>query len=85
MSKSPTRLRASKKIKTHVTLSWLLGESSDLMNSLRAHLLSSVLLDNSGSPLRHVLESSDLGLAPSPMCGLEDSNREMIFCLWFRR
>ncbi len=72
-------VEGEQKNKTHITLSWLLGESSDLMNSLRAHLLSSVLLDNSSSPLRHVLESSDLGLAPSPMCGLEDSNREMIF------
>lgn len=72
-------LEGEQKNKTHVTLSWLLGESTDLMNSLRAHLLSSVLLDNSASPLRHVLETSKLGLAPSPMCGLEDSNREMIF------
>jgi Zn-dependent M16 (insulinase) family peptidase len=72
-------VEGEQKNKTHVTLSWLLGESSDLMNSLRAHLLSSVLLDNSASPLRYVLESSELGLAPSPMCGLEDSNREMIF------
>lgn len=65
--------------KTHVTLSWLLGESADLELSLKAHLLSSVLLDNSASPLRKVLETSDLGKSPSPMCGLEDSNREMSF------
>jgi len=72
-------VEGAQKNKTHVTLAWLLGESTDLMNSLRAHLLSSVLLDNSSSPLRHTLETSKFGLAPSPLCGLEDSNREMIF------
>jgi len=44
---------------------------------MRAHLLSSVLLDNGASPLRYALETTDLGSAPSPLCGLEDSNREM--------
>ena len=42
-------------------------------------LLSAVLLENSASPLMRALESTDLGQAPSPMCGLEDSNREMTF------
>jgi len=65
--------------KTHHVLGWLLGESIDLKQQLEAHLLSRVLLDNSASPLRAALESSDLGKAPSPLCGLEDSNREMSF------
>lgn len=65
--------------KTHIVVSWLLGESIDLDDRLRSHLLSSVLLDNSASPLSRALEQSDLGNSPSPMCGLEDSNREMVF------
>ncbi|WP_040879476.1 insulinase family protein [Marinobacterium rhizophilum] len=65
--------------KTHHVLGWLLGHSIDLEAQLRAHLLSRVLLDNSASPLRHALESSELGSAPSPLCGLEDSNRQMSF------
>jgi hypothetical protein len=65
--------------KTHIVVGWLLGKSASLQDMLQAHLLSSVLLDNSSSPLRHALESSDLGAAPSPLCGLEDSNREMCF------
>ncbi len=72
-------LEGEQRQKTHITLAWLLGESVDLLENLRANLLSSVLLDNSASPLRHCLESSSLGLSPSPICGLEDSNREMIF------
>lgn len=65
--------------KHHVVLGWLLGRSSDLEALFKAQLLSSVLLDNSSSPLLKILETSDLGSSPSPMCGLEDSNREMSF------
>jgi len=65
--------------KTHIVIAWLLGRSIDMESMLKAHLLSGVLLDNSASPLRHALETSPLGNAPSPLCGLEDSNREMSF------
>lgn len=66
--------------KTHIVVGWLLGESSDLEQLLEAQLLSSVLLDNSASPLQLALETTKLGQAPSPLCGLEDSMREMVFC-----
>ncbi len=66
--------------KTHLVMAWMLGESSDLQQLLEAQLLSSVLLDNSASPLQHALETTDLGRAPSPLCGLEDSMRELVFC-----
>lgn len=65
--------------KTHIVTGWLLGESINLDDRLRANLLSSVLLSNSASPLMKALEQSDLGNSPSPMCGVEDSNREMVF------
>lgn len=65
--------------KHHVVIGWLLGHSTELEELFRAQLLSSVLLDNSASPLLKVLETTELGSAPSPMCGLEDSNREMSF------
>ena len=65
--------------KTHIVLGWLLDKSMNSIELMRAHLLSSVLLDNGASPLRHALETTDLGTAPSPLCGLEDSNREMSF------
>lgn len=65
--------------KTHVVVGWLLGKSTDLTQLYRAQLLSSVLLENSASALLFALETSDLGQSPSPMCGLEDSNREMTF------
>lgn len=65
--------------KTHITLAWLLGKSTDLESQLKAHLLTDVLLDNSAAPLRRLLETCGLGSAPSPLCGLEDSNLEMTF------
>lgn len=65
--------------RTHVVLGWLVGHSMDLRELLLAQLLSGVLLDNSASPLRYALESSDLGTSPSELCGLDDSNREMTF------
>jgi hypothetical protein len=65
--------------KTHVVLGWLLGKNKDVRDVLRGHLLSMVLLDNSASPLRYVLETTELGTSPSPLCGLQDDYREMLF------
>lgn len=65
--------------KTHVVIGWLLGQNQDVRDVLRGHLLSMVLLDNSASPLRYVLETTELGTSPSPLCGLQDDFKEMVF------
>jgi Zn-dependent M16 (insulinase) family peptidase len=65
--------------KTHIVMAWLLGNSTSLEDTMQARLLTSVLMDNSGSPLQNLLETTDLGTAPSPMCGLEDSQLELCF------
>jgi Zn-dependent M16 (insulinase) family peptidase len=65
--------------KTHIVIGWLLGCSTNLKEQLEAHLLDGVLLDDGASPLRRALETTKLGSAPSPLCGLEASNREMSF------
>lgn len=65
--------------KNHVVLAWLLGKTTNLEESLEAQLLSNILLDNSASPLQQALETSELGQAPSPLCGMDDSSREMAF------
>ena len=67
------------KNKTHIVLAWLLGKSTDLHEIMNANLLTGVLLDNSASPLRYALETTSLGTAPSPLCGLDDSSREANF------
>jgi len=65
--------------KTHIVMGWLLGSATNLLESMEAHLLSSVLLDNSASPLLRALETTELGSAPSPLCGLDDSQKELCF------
>ncbi|MDN3649463.1 insulinase family protein [Reinekea marina] len=65
--------------KTYLSMGWLLGESTDLYAQLEAHLLSDLLFDNSATPLRKALETCEFGTNPSPLCGLDDSNREMVF------
>ncbi len=65
--------------KTHHVVAWLLGSSVDLYEQMKASLLARVLLDNSASPLRQVLETCGIGSSPSPLCGLENANREMAF------
>ncbi len=64
---------------SHSVMGWLLGHSTNLMESMEAHLLSSVLLDNSASPLLKTLETTEHGNAPSPLCGLDDSQKEVCF------
>jgi Zn-dependent M16 (insulinase) family peptidase len=65
--------------KSHVILGWLLGESTDPWEMMSTELLAGVLLDNSASPLRQALETTDLGAAPSELCGLDDDTREAVF------
>ena len=65
--------------KTHQVIAWLLGDSTDAAAMLKTNLLSDLLLGDSAAPLRQLLEHSDLGIAPSPLCGLDGDQREMIF------
>ena len=65
--------------KTHIVLAWLLGRSTDLPTVMNASLLAGVLLNHSASPLRQALETTSLGTAPSPLCGLDDNTREASF------
>lgn len=64
---------------THVVVGWLLGDNTDLDLLLRLNLLSDALLDTAASPLRQALESSPLAESLSPLCGLEETSREMSF------
>ncbi len=69
----------SSKPRSQVILGWLLGSVKDLDATMDAQMLSSALLDNSASPLRHALETSSLGTAPSEICGFEESMSEGVF------
>ena len=63
----------------HIVLSWLLNESHNPVQLLESYLMSNILLDNSASPLRKVLESTKLGKSPSPLTGLEADQKELVF------
>lgn len=65
--------------KTHIVIGWLLGLATSQRDVMRLSLLAGVLLEHSGSPLRHLLETCGLGSAPSPLCGIDSSSREMSF------
>ena len=65
--------------KTHHVMAWKLEKITDPLTLMTAHLLSNVLLENSAAPLQKALETTKLGNAPSPLCGLDDSGLEMIF------
>lgn len=67
------------KDQTHHVVGWLLGQSINLEQQLESQFLSNLLLDNSASPLRALLEKYEHAASPSPLCGLEDSNKEMSF------
>jgi len=79
ISKTDYYTAESEDDKAHVMVSWLLGKSTDLLDALRSQLIAALLLENSASPLQHYLETSNLGSAPSPMNGIEDSQKEIIF------
>jgi len=65
--------------KTHIVLAWLWGSSINARDMMRANLLTGILLDHSASPLRHALETTNLGTAPSSLSGLDDHTREASF------
>ena len=63
----------------HVVVAWLLDSTKDPVDHLEACLLENILLDNSSSPLRKALESTDLGKAPSPITFMETEQKQMAF------
>ncbi len=65
--------------KTYIAIGWLLGHTGDARQMLHDLLLSNVLLYHSASPLRHALETTELGTAPLDFCGIDDSAREAMF------
>ena len=63
----------------HVVVAWLLNSTKNPVDHLEACLLESILLDNSSSPLRKALESTELGKAPSPITFMETEQKQMAF------
>ncbi|ROW09208.1 hypothetical protein VPNG_05765 [Cytospora leucostoma] len=68
---------ANRQYKTSV--SWVLGETTDVVESFALSLLSALLMDGYGSPLYKGLIESGLGLDWSPNTGYDNSNSLGIF------
>lgn len=68
---------ANRQFKTSV--SWVLGETTDVVESFSLSLLSALLMDGYGSPLYKALIESGLGLDWSPNTGYDSSNSRGIF------
>lgn len=65
--------------KTHALWAWTLGRTASARDFLEAQFLSSLLLYNSASPLRYLLESTELADAPSELCGIDESAQQLVF------
>ncbi|POS78766.1 mitochondrial presequence protease [Diaporthe helianthi] len=63
---------ANRQFKTSV--SWVLGETTDVVESFSLSLLSALLMDGYGSPLYKCMIESGLGLDWSPNTGYDSSN-----------
>lgn len=59
-------------------MNWLLCDNTDFDAVANISLATGVLLNNSASPLRRLLETSALGKAPSSMTGLMSEHRELV-------
>ncbi len=64
---------------THLVWAWVLGNTTDPDQLIEAHLISSILLEHSGSPLRYLLETTALANSPSELCGIDDSAKQLVF------
>lgn len=74
-----TRPETEKGDGVYLIFGWLLGDRADTLATAEAQLMSAALLDHGASPLRHFLETTELGEAPAPLCGLMDDHRQIFF------
>lgn len=68
---------ANRQYKT--SISWVLGDTSDSVESFSLSLISALLMDGYGSPLYRGLIESGLGIDWSPNTGYDSSNSRGIF------
>ena len=64
---------------THILWAWVCGQTTDPLQVMEAHLLTLLLLEHGASPVRRLLETSPLASAPSELCGIDDSTRQLVF------
>ncbi len=70
--------------KATAIVAWLLGDSTDAVETLTLAALSEILLGHDGSPLARALVESGLGEDLAPASGLEGDLRETLFSVGLR-
>ncbi|MGO9309713.1 MAG: insulinase family protein [Spirochaetia bacterium] len=89
---SPRRLQKTFPVKkdtplagrSSVTLSWVLPPVTDPVEIVTHEVLSEILVESAGSPLRKALVDSGLGEDLSPVSGLETDLKQMVFAAGLR-
>ncbi len=90
--KSPRRLEKTYPVKSDtplagrssITLSWALPSVTDAVEIVTHEVLSEILVESAGSPLRKALVDSGLGEDLSPASGLETDLKQMVFSVGLR-
>lgn len=77
--KGPTDPLVDKEMQYKTSTSWLMGDTSDMVESFALRILSSLLLDGYGSPLYRALIESGLGPDWSPNTGYDSGGKVGIF------
>ena len=75
----PVAANNSVEDKTYIAISWLLGESANIEESIKTQLLVKLLMGNSAAPLRKALEASGLGKSLLPLSPLSYAAKETSF------
>lgn len=77
--KGPMDPLIDKEMQYKTSTSWLMGDSSDILETFSLGILSSLLLDGYGSPLYRTLIEAGLGPDWSPNTGFDSSGKVGIF------
>ncbi|KAL8637521.1 MAG: hypothetical protein Q9228_005214 [Teloschistes exilis] len=77
--KGPTDPLVDKEMQYKTSTSWLMGDTSDMVESFALRIMSSLLLDGYGSPLYRALIESGLGPDWSPNTGYDSGGKVGIF------
>ena len=78
-AKGPADPLVDKDMQYKTSTSWLMGDTSNLVETFALRVISSLLLDGYGSPLYRALIEAGLGPEWSPNTGFDDGGRVGIF------
>ncbi len=67
-----------------ITLTWLMGDSSDPLQFMETVLVAEILLGHDGSPLSHALLESGLGEDLAPNCGIDSEMHWVLMTVGLR-